>query len=113
LHTPLYGLKTPSTRVAVVLSALAEGLDICAAERVFGVRQATITCWLLRAGAHAQTLQKRTFCQLEIGHVQLDELRTRLRSHTQVLWLWVALDPLTKCIPVIQLGPRTHRWRSC
>jgi IS1 family transposase len=30
-------------------------------------------------------------------------------SHTQVLWLWVALDPLTKCIPVIQLGPRTHQ----
>jgi IS1 family transposase len=25
-----------------------------------------------------------------------------------VLWLWVALDPLTKCIPVMQLGPRTH-----
>ncbi len=40
--------------------------------------------------------------------MQLDELRTRLRCHTQVLWLWVAIDPLTKCIPVIQLGPRTH-----
>jgi IS1 family transposase len=41
--------------------------------------------------------------------VQLDEIRTRLRSHTQVLWLWVALDPQTKCIPVFQLGPRTHQ----
>jgi IS1 family transposase/transposase-like protein len=109
LHTPMYRLKTPSPQVAVVLSALAEGLDICAAERVFGVRQATIACWLLRAGAHAQTLHKRTFCKMEIPHVQLDELRTRLRSHTQVLWLWVALDPLTKCIPVFQLGPRTHQ----
>ena len=108
LHTPLYRLKTPSEQVAVVLSALAEGLDVSAAERVFGLRQATITRWLLRAGAHAQTLHQRTFSQLEIAHVQLDEIRTRLRSHTQVLWLWVALDPLTKCIPVFQLGPRTH-----
>ena len=86
LHTPLYRLKTPSWQVAQVLGALAEGLDICAAERVFGVRQATITRWLLRAGVHAQILHQRTFKQLEIGHVQLDELRTRLRSHTQVLW---------------------------
>ena len=43
LHTPFYRLKTPSQQVSVVLSALAEGLDPSAAERVFGYRQATIT----------------------------------------------------------------------
>jgi transposase-like protein len=48
-HTPLYRLKTPSQQVAMVLSALAEGLDPSAAERVFGYRQATITTWLSRA----------------------------------------------------------------
>ena len=42
-NTPLSRLKTPSQQVAVVLSALAEGLDPSAAERVFGFRQATIT----------------------------------------------------------------------
>src|SRR5947209_5266118 len=42
-HTPLYRLKTPSHYIAMVLSALAEGLDVSAAERVFGYRQATIT----------------------------------------------------------------------
>ena len=42
-HTPLYRLKTPSQQVAMVLMALAEGLDASAAERVFGYRQATIT----------------------------------------------------------------------
>jgi hypothetical protein len=109
LHTPLYRLKTPSHRVALVLSALAEGLDVSAAERVFGMRHATITCWLLRAGTHAQTLHERSFRNLVLPHLQLDELRTRLRRSTQVLWLWVAIDPLTKCIPVLHLGPRTHR----
>jgi hypothetical protein len=34
-NTPLYRLKTPSQQVAVVLSALSEGLDPSAAERVF------------------------------------------------------------------------------
>jgi len=35
--TPLYHLKTPSHQVAMVLSALAEGLDPSAAERVAGL----------------------------------------------------------------------------
>jgi transposase-like protein/IS1 family transposase len=106
--TPLYRLKTPSHQVAMVLSALAEGLDPSAAERVFGYRQATITAWLSRAGEHAQTLHKRSFCHLRIPHLQLDELRTRLRSYKQVLWLWLAIDPCTKILPVLHLGPRTQ-----
>src|SRR5215472_16122901 len=107
-NTPLYRLKTPSHEVAVVLAALAEGLDPSAAERVFGYRQATITTWLPRAGEHAQTLHTHYFCNLELPHVQLDELRTRLRSCCQLLWLWLAIDPRTKILPVLELGPRTQ-----
>jgi len=107
-HTPLYRLKTPSQQVAVVLTALAEGLDPSAAERVFGYRQATITTWLTRAGEYAQTLHQRSFCNLRLPHLQLDELRTRLRCSTQVLWLWLAIDPLTKILPVLHLGTRTQ-----
>jgi len=92
----------------MVLTALAEGLDASAAERVFGFHQATITTWLSRAGEHAQTLHERSFCHLRLSHLQLDELRTRLRSSTQVLWLWLAIDPLTKILPVLHLGPRTQ-----
>src|SRR5256886_5090279 len=107
-NTPLYRLRTSSHQVAVVLSALAEGLDPSAAERVFGFRQATITTWLCRAGEHAQTLHEQFFCHLWLPHLQLDELRTRLRCAKQVLWLWLAIDPLTKILPVLQLGPRTQ-----
>src|SRR5437763_885259 len=39
--TPLYRLKTPSHRVGEVLTALAEGLDVSAAARVFGQCPAT------------------------------------------------------------------------
>ena len=107
-NTPLYRLKTPSHYVAMVLSVLAEGLDPSAAERVFGFRHATITTWLSRAGEHAQTLHERSFCHLHLPHLQLDELRTRLRCATQVLWLWLAIDPCTKILPVLELGPRTQ-----
>jgi IS1 family transposase/transposase-like protein len=106
--TPLYRLKTPSHQIAMVLSALAEGLDPSAAERVFGFRQATITTWLTRAGKHAQTLHERSFCHLWLPHLQLDELRTRLRCAQHVLWLWLVIDPCTKILPVLQMGPRTQ-----
>ncbi len=106
--TPLYRLKTPSHKIAMVLSARACGLDVSAAERVFGYRQATITTWLSREGSHAQTLHERSFRHLWLPHLQLDELRTRLRCATQVLWLWLAIDPCTKILPVLQLGPRTQ-----
>jgi IS1 family transposase/transposase-like protein len=106
--TPLYRLKTPSHQVAMVLSALAEGLDASAAERVFGYRQPTFTSWLTRAGRHAEILHERSFCHLWLPHLQLDELRTRLRNATQVLWLWLAMDPCTKIVPVLRLGPRTQ-----
>ncbi len=92
----------------MVLTALAEGLDPSAAERVFGYRQSTITTWLSRAGEHAHMLHERTFRTLWLPRLQLDELRTRLRSANQILWLWLAIDPCTKILPVLQLGPRTQ-----
>jgi transposase-like protein len=107
-HTPLYRLKTPSHHIAMVLTARAFGLDASAAERVFGYRQPTITTWLTRAGGHAEIFHERCFRNLHIPHLQLDELRTRLRNARQILWLWLAIDPLTKIIPVLYIGPRTQ-----
>jgi IS1 family transposase len=104
----LYRLKTPSHHIATVLSALAEGLDPSAAERVFGYRQATITTWLTRAGQHAHTFHEHFFCNLQLPHLQLDELRTRLRNAKQVLWFWLVIDPCTKILPVLHLGLRTQ-----
>jgi len=104
----LYRLKTPSSHVAMVLAALAEGLDPSATERVFGSGQATITRWLTRAGEHAHTLHERSFCHLWLPHLQLDELRTGVRDRTQVLWIWLAIDPLSKIFPVLHVGPRTQ-----
>jgi len=83
-------------------------MDPSAAERVFGYQQATITTWLTRAGEHAQSWHKRSFSNMHLPHLQLDELRTRLRSATQILWLWLAIDPCTKLLSVLYLGPRTQ-----
>jgi IS1 family transposase len=106
--TPLYRLKTPAGRVGEVLTALAEGVDLAAATRIFGHRHATITRWLTRAGQHSTRLHHHWLRDLRLPHLQLDEIRTRLRRKADVLWLWVAIDPRTKLIPVLHLSPRTE-----
>jgi IS1 family transposase len=106
--TPLYQLRTASQRVGEVLTALAEGLDVAAAVRVFGHSEGTLTRWLTRAGVHSHTLHTHWFHNVHVPHVQLDELRTRLRRRAEVRWLWVALDPVSKIIPVLPLAARTQ-----
>jgi IS1 family transposase len=61
-----------------------------------------------RAGEHAHTLHECFFRTVHLPYLQLDELRTRLRCSHHVLWLWLAIDPCTKILPVLQLGPRTQ-----
>jgi IS1 family transposase/transposase-like protein len=106
--TALYRLTTPATRVSQVLTALAEGLDQRAASRVFDHGTHTLARWLTRSGAHAERLHARHFHGLHLPHVQLDELRARLRDRTHVAWLWLAVDPVAKVIPALHLGQRNQ-----
>jgi len=106
--TALYQLKTPAERVSEVLAMLAEGLDVNAAERVTRHTEATIQRWLTRGGMHAERLHRHFFQGLELKHIQLDEIKARLREKAQELWVWVAIDVSTKVIPVLEVGPRTQ-----
>jgi IS1 family transposase len=118
--TALSRLKTPPARIGEVLAALAEGLDIGAAVRVFGHAEPTITRWRTRAAAHSEHVHHRVLRGLHLPHLQVDEIRVRLRVRHRVTWLWLALEPATKLIPAQALGPRTqqtahqlvHRLRS-
>jgi IS1 family transposase len=108
-HTVLYRLKTLSTTVAKILHLLVVGVDISAVEEVFGIREMTLRTWLSRSGLQAQKLHQRFFADLELGHVQLDELWANLKQANQDLWVWVACDAKHKLIPVLQIGPRTQQ----
>jgi transposase-like protein/IS1 family transposase len=105
-HTPLYRLKTSAARVALILTALAEGLSVSGAVHTFEHTEATITRWLHRAGAHAERMHGRFFRNLHLLQVQLDELRTTLRHKGHEMW--VALDGQSKVIAAVQFGPRTQ-----
>jgi IS1 family transposase len=76
--------------------------------RVFGHGEATITRWRDRAAEQADRLHRHFLRDLHLPHLQLDEVRVRLRRRSRVTWLWLALDPATKLIPALALGPRTQ-----
>ena len=73
-NTVLYRLKSHSGLVEKVLWLLALGVDASALEEVFGVREVTIRTWLYRSGMQGKKLHERFVAELELIHVQLDEL---------------------------------------
>ena len=79
-----------------------------ALEEVFGVREITIRSWLCRSGMQGQKLHERFMVELELVHVQLDELWANLKQGSQDMWVWIASDASTKLIPVIQVGGRSQ-----
>ena len=72
--TILYRLKTHSGLVEKILWLLALGVDASALEEVFGVREITIRTWLCRSGLQGKKLHERFMLELDLIHVQLDEL---------------------------------------
>jgi IS1 family transposase len=53
-------------------------------------------------------LHERMMVELELIHVQLDELWGNVKSKGRELWLWKASDAKTKILAVIQVGRRTQ-----
>lgn len=107
-NTILYWLKSHSGLIEKILWLLALGVDASALEEVFGVRDITIRTWLWRSGMQGKMLHERFMAELELIHVQLDELWANVKDHGQDMWLWIASDAMTKLIPVMQVGARNQ-----
>ncbi len=129
IMTALYRLRTPSEKVSLVLSSIVEGMSEEGAARIFNPRRdqphiqsKSIRRWIARAATHSNALHAILFNNLSIPVVQLDELRAVLRApnspinlaappspHKQsVTWVWAAMCPINKILPVLKVGPRTQ-----
>ena len=107
-NTILYRLKTDSEKIAKIMNLLAVGVDGSVLEEVFGVREITIRSWLCRSGMQGRKLHERMMVELDLIHIQLDELWGNVKKSGQELWLWAASDARTKIVPVLQVGGRTQ-----
>jgi hypothetical protein len=78
--TPLHGTRVAPELVAWAVSALAEGLGIRAAARVFEVDPNTVIRWLVEAADHLQTVSRHFLHDVHVTQVQLDELYALLSA---------------------------------
>lgn len=105
--TALYRLKTSSTKVALIVALMAEGVDVSALERVFEIKEGTLRTWLTRAGMQADKVHRHFFHHLILHHIQLDELWANVSQESREVWVWAVIDTSSKLVPVLKMGPRT------
>ncbi len=122
-HGTIFHGKCLSVELIVrVLACLAEGLGIRATARVFEVAPNTVLQWLVEAADQLQAFSRYFLCDVHVRQVQLDELYAVLRAvkdgelsedaaikclERSRHWVWTAIDPQSKLLLVMDVGPRT------
>ncbi len=104
-----------------ILRLLVEGNSVRSVTRLMGTNIPTVLRQLRWAGDHCQRLMDDSFRNLTLSHLECDETWTfvqkkqgRLtieekaeRGDIGDIYLWIALDQKTRCIPSYCLGKRT------
>lgn len=86
-NTPFYRLRHAADLVTLVLTLLAHGCPIPAIVAAFALDERTVRSWLHRAGAHGAALHAHLVQEVDVGQVQADEIRARVRGGAA----WIAL----------------------
>jgi transposase-like protein len=89
--TPYFRLRSSVELVTLVVTLLCHGCPLQAIVAAFGLDERTIATWWERAGAHCERLHAHLVQtgQVELGHVQADELRVKLAGRR--VWQAMAL----------------------
>jgi len=106
--TALYGSKLSVDHVGEINRGLAEGLSISACARVFGHSRSTIHRIVRVSGDHFQSLNELLLQGLQAIHVQMDELRAKLKGQAEAIWTWVAMEATNKLMLAVHIGQRTQ-----
>ena len=120
--TIFHGKQAAVELIVRVLACLAEGLGIRATARVFEVDPNTVLHWLVEAAEQLRAFSCYFLCEVHVKQLQLDELYAVLsavqngemreaeaiqRLSRSPHWVWTAIDPVTKLLLAIDVGPRT------
>ena len=95
--TPFHHLKTDPATVVLILTLLTYGCPRQAIVRAYGFDERTMAAWQRKAGQHCQAVHAAlvTAADLDLQHVQADEVRVRLQARL-VVWMAMALAVPTR-----------------
>ncbi len=117
--TPFYGKPRSAERIVQAVAVLAEGPGIRAVARGFEVDPNTVLAWSSEAANQLATFSHYLLPDVQVRHVQLDELCARVSEvkpgqgneaaageHCQcsLYWVWVAIDPVSKLLLALDGG---------
>ena len=120
--TLLHGKRLSVELIVRVFACLAEGLGIRATARVFKVDPNTVLQWLVEVTEQLRAFITYFLCDIHAQQLQLDELYAVIRalkagelSEEDAIerlegarsWVWTAIDPVSKLLLAIEVGPRT------
>jgi transposase-like protein len=110
-NTPLAGLKTPISRMALILEAINDGMGLNAACRTFHVGKNSLKRWVSRLGDLKETLLLYALCHQFIQQlVEGDELYTKVGQNKPAIasegWTVVLMDRASRFIWELKCGPR-------
>lgn len=104
------------------VGALAEGLGIRAGARLFEVEPDTVLAWRAEASEQLQSFSQVFLHDVQVTQVQRDARYALLRARKEGTvteqeatrrlkgsprWVWTAMDPVSKLLLAIEIGPRT------
>jgi IS1 family transposase len=128
-HGTLFHGKRVAVDLSVhVIGCLAEGLGIRGTARVFEVAPQTVLHWLVEAAEQLRAFSCYFLPDLHLTQVQLDEVYAVLsavkggtvseaeaieRLSRSPQWVWTAMDPESKLLLVMEVGPRTLAMAQC
>jgi transposase-like protein/IS1 family transposase len=89
--TMFEGLRTSAELIVIVVTLLAFGCPVQAIVQAYGLDERTVASWRDRAGKQCQRVHQAIVeqGQLELVHVQADEIRVKARSI--VAWMGLAI----------------------
>jgi transposase-like protein len=110
-NTPLEDLKSPISRISLVLEAINDGMGLNAACRTFRVGKNSIKRWLSRLGNLKESLLLYALCHQFIQQlIEGDELYTRVGENKPAAasegWTIVLMDRASRFIWELQAGER-------
>ncbi len=94
--TLFFGLRKPTEVIVIVVTLLSYGCPIQAIVHAFGLDERTVAAWRDRAGAHCEQVHHALVerGQLDLVHVQADELRVKGRK--LIVWMGLAMMVSTR-----------------
>jgi hypothetical protein len=103
------GLRKPTEVIVLVVTLLAYGCPVQAIVHAFGLDERTVARWRDRAGAQCERVHQAVVeqGQLDLGHVQADEIR--VKGCGKIVWMGLAIMVSTRLFLAGVVSPARDR----